>query len=178
MDSKMQPENKQKIFNVRTIVGLSILGLLCLLGLVLDPRANTGNVITMGLVAALYIESRRRMVNGGMSHGDKTSISLNMRRLSVATLVLGILGFIFSFAVLGGVFAAISIVTACIYLSQRGYSYNNQHPNIAASINSYDAMGIIGILLSVVAIVTIAMMISLSSWPVDPIMIVRFISPN
>lgn len=167
----MPPHKKH---DVRTIVAVSILGALCLIGLIFAPRQTAGSVIILTIFTVTYLVQKRKMGNVVAQTPVPTSPYRQMSALS--SLILGLIGFLCIPFVWGVGFAAISLFLAVLVISSG--RHNNQRPSITSAMSSAMAMSILGLILSCMTFVFAAFMYSTSSWPVDPTMFVRGVFAN
>lgn len=164
----MQPQNKQKIFSMRTIIGLFVLGTLCLVAIIIAPRESAASVTGLCIFIAGYIVRKR---SAGNIEAQKPIPSTRPRQISaVSSFVLGFIGFMSSPFVWSLAFATVSLVLAVLFLS--GQHYDRQ-PGVTSVISSAFAMSIVGLIFSCMTFVVAAMMMSISTWPVEPTMFIR-----
>lgn len=164
----MQPENKQKIFNIRTVVGLVILSSLCLVGIIFSPRESIASVSVLCMLIVAYVIHKG---SAGNVEAQKPIPSSRVKQMSaIVALILGVIGFICSpfFWSLG--FAAIGIVLSVIVLSDRHYYHR---PGVNSELSSAFVMSIVGLVFSCITFVLVASMMTIASWPIDPGVFIR-----
>lgn len=164
----MQSQNKQKIFRVRTTIGLFVLGTLCLIGLIMSPRESAVGVSGLCIFIAGYIVRKR---TAGNVEAQKPIPSTRPKQMSaVSSFALGFIGLMTSPFVWSLGFATVSLVLAVLVLSGRHY---DRQPGVTSVISSAFAMSIVGLIFSCMTFVVAAMMMSISTWPVEPTMFIR-----